>query len=133
MLQQLGTAKVVFPLADNVAELLEEVLQLLLLYGRQMFRYGWLAHRLGRGGRWLRISDGDHLQSAHILTRVQAERLWALIVDGYPHFGAAGKRGDSGYERWQSILGAEVDVFRGPRVVAVDESSGFSGDVGGLE
>ena len=54
MLQQRSTAKVIFPLADNVAELFEMVLQLLLLYGRQMFRYGWLAHRLGRGGRWLR-------------------------------------------------------------------------------
>ena len=68
MLQQWGTAKVIFPLADNIAELLEEVLQLLLLYGRQTFWYGRLAHRLGRGSRWLRISDGDHLQSAHILT-----------------------------------------------------------------
>ena len=33
VLQQRGIAKVVFPLANYVAELLEEVLQLLLLYG----------------------------------------------------------------------------------------------------
>ena len=56
-----------------------------------------------------------------------------MIVDGYSHFGAAGERGDSGHKCRQSILGAEVDVFRGPRVVAADESSGFRGDVCGLE
>ena len=56
-----------------------------------------------------------------------------MIVDGYPHFEDAGKRGDSGHKRRQSILGAEVDVFRGPRVVAADESSSFSRDVCVLE
>ena len=45
-------------------------------------------------------------------------------MDGYPYFGAAGKRGNSGHERRQSILGTEVDILGGPRVVAADKSLG---------
>ena len=54
-------------------------------------------------------------------------------MDRNPYFGATGERGDSGHKRWQSILWAEVDIFGGPGVMTADQSSGFSGDVGGLE
>ena len=54
-------------------------------------------------------------------------------MDGYPHLRAAGKRGDSGHKRRQSILGTEVDVLRRPRVVAPNESGGLSGNVRGLK
>ena len=61
VLQQLGAAKIILSLADDIAEFLEEVLQLLLLDGRQVSRDRWLAKRLG-GGWWrLRVSDDDHL------------------------------------------------------------------------
>ena len=61
VLQQWGAAKIVLSLADDVAEFLEEVLQLLLLDGRQVFLDRWLAKRLG-GGWWRRrVSDGDNL------------------------------------------------------------------------
>ena len=59
VLQQRDTAKIIFSLADDFAEFLEEVLQLLLLDGRQVFWYGWLAKRLGGSWWWLRVSDGD--------------------------------------------------------------------------
>ena len=54
-------------------------------------------------------------------------------MDRNPYFGAAGERGDSGHKRRQSFLWAEVDVFGGPGVMTVDQSSSFGGDVGGLE
>ena len=98
-----------------------------------MLRYGWLTHGSGFGGRGFGIGDGDHLEDAYILPRVQAERLWAVIVDSYPHFGAAGKRGNSGHKRRQSILGTKINVLGGPRVVASDESSGLSGNVRSLQ
>ena len=61
VLQQRGTAKIVLSLADDIAEFLEEVLQRLLLDGRQVFRDRWLVERLG-GGWWRRrVSDGNNL------------------------------------------------------------------------
>ena len=54
-----------------------------------MLRYGRLTHRSGFGGRGWDIGDGNHLEDADILPRVQAERLWAVIMDGYPYLGAA--------------------------------------------
>ena len=56
-----------------------------------------------------------------------------MIMDCNPYFGATGERRNSGHKRWQSILWAEVDLFGGPGVMTADQSSGFSGDVGGLE
>ena len=74
VLQQWGAAEVVLSLADDIAEFLEEVLQLLLLDGRQVFRDRWLAKRLGGGwGRW-RVREDDDLQGAYILASVQVER-----------------------------------------------------------
>ena len=61
VLQQWGAAKIILSLADDIAEFLEEVLQLLLLDGRQVSRDRWLVERLGGGWWWLRVSDGDHL------------------------------------------------------------------------
>ena len=70
VLQQWGAAKIVLSLADDITEFLEEVLQLLLLDERQVFRDRWLAKRLG-GGWWRRrVSNGDNLYGAHILARV---------------------------------------------------------------
>ena len=94
-----------------------------------MLRYGWLTHGSGFGGRGFGIGDGDDLEDAYILTRVQAERLWVVVVDSYPHFGAAGKHGNSGYENRQSIFGTKINVLGGPRVVASDKSGGLSGNV----
>ena len=54
-------------------------------------------------------------------------------MDRNPYFGATGEHRNSRHKRWQSILWAEVDIFGGPGVMTVDQSSGFSGDVGGLE
>ena len=61
VLQQRGIAKIILSLADDIAEFLEEVLQLLLLDGRQVFQDRWLAKKLGGGWWWLRVSNGDHL------------------------------------------------------------------------
>ena len=132
MLQQRSAAKVVLPLAEHIAELLEEAVQLLLLERGEMLRYGGLMHGPGFV-RWSwGILDGDNLEDAYILPRVQAEGLWAVVVNGYPHFGAAGKRGNSGHKRRQSILGTEQNVLRGPRIVASNKSGSFSWNIRGL-
>ena len=81
---QRSTAKVVLTLAKNIAELLEEVVQLLLLERREMLRHGRLMHWSGFGGRRWRIGDGHYLEDADILSGMQAKRLWAVIMDGYP-------------------------------------------------
>ena len=98
-----------------------------------MLWYGWLTHGSGFDGRRFGIGDCDHLKDAYILPLVQAERLWVVIVDGYPHFGATRKRGNSGHKRQQSILGAKINVLGGPRVVASNESSGLSGNIRSLQ
>ena len=48
-----------------------------------------LTHRSGFGGRGWGIGDGNHLEDADILPRVQVERLWAVVMDGYPYLGVA--------------------------------------------
>ena len=67
MLQQRSTAEAVLSLAEDIAELLEEAVQLLLLERREMLRYGWLMHRSRFGGRGWGIGDGDDLKDADIL------------------------------------------------------------------
>ena len=98
-----------------------------------MLRYGWLPYGSWFGGRGLGLGDGDDLEDTDILPQVQAERLWAVVVDGYPYFGAAGKPGNTGHKRRQSILGTKINVLGGPRVVATDKSDGFGGNVGCLQ
>ena len=67
MLQQRSTAEVVLALAEDIAELLEEDVQLLLLEWREMLRHRWLMHRSRFGGRGWGIGDGDDLEDADIL------------------------------------------------------------------
>ena len=67
MLQQRSTAEVVLSLAEDIAELLEEAVQLLLLEKRAMLRHGWLMHRSRFGGRGWGIGDGDDLEDTDIL------------------------------------------------------------------
>ena len=67
MLRQRSTAEVVLSLAEDIAELLEDAVQLLLLERREMLRHGWLMHRSRFGGRGWGISDGDDLEDADIL------------------------------------------------------------------
>ena len=85
-----------------------------------MLRDGWLIHWSRFGGRGWSIGDGDDLEDADILSGVQAKRLWAVIVDGYPQFGATGKHGNSSDKRRQSVFWTEVDVLGRPRVMAAD-------------
>ena len=61
VLQQRGAAKIILPLADNIAEFLEEVLQLLLLDGRQVLWDRRRAKRFGGGWRRWGVGDGDNL------------------------------------------------------------------------
>ena len=65
VLEQLGTAQIVLPLANNVAEFLEEGLQLLLLGGRQVC--GDRRQDMWTGSGWWRwgISDGNDFQGAY--------------------------------------------------------------------
>ena len=65
------------------------------------------------------------LEDADILPRVQAERLWPVSVNSYPQLGTAGKRGNPGHKCRQSVLWAEIDILRGPQVVAADEVGRF--------
>ena len=97
-----------------------------------MLRYGWLTHGSRFRGRGFGIGDSDDLEDAYILPRVQAERLWAVVVDSYPHFGVAGKRGNSSHKRRESILRTKINVLGGPRVVASDKSV-LSGNVRRLQ
>ena len=65
VLKQRSTAQIVLPLTNDVAEFLEENLQLLLLGGRQV--RGDRRRPMWTGSGWWqrRVSDGDDLQSAH--------------------------------------------------------------------
>ena len=72
------------------------------------------------GGRRWRIGDGNDLEDADILSRMQAKRLRAVVVDGYPQFGAAIKCRNFGHKRRQSIFWTEVDVLVRLRVMAAD-------------
>ena len=63
--EQRGTAQIVLPLANNVAEFLEEGLHLLLLGGRQVHRDRRWAMWTGSGWWQWRVSDGDDFQGAH--------------------------------------------------------------------
>ena len=98
-----------------------------------MLWHGWLMHWSRFGGRGWGIGDGDDLKDADILPGVQEKRLWAVIMDGYPQFGAAGKCGNSSHKRRQSVFQTEVDVLGRPRVMAVDQPCGLCRDICGLE
>ena len=67
MLQQRSTAEVILSLAEDIAELFEEAVQLLLLEQREMLQHGWLMHRSRFGGRGWGIGDCDDLEDADIL------------------------------------------------------------------
>ena len=67
MFQQRSTAEVVLSLAEDIAELLEEAVQLLLLEQREMLWHGWLMHRSRFGSRGWGIGNGDDLEDAAIL------------------------------------------------------------------
>ena len=56
----------------------------------------------------------------HILPSVQAERLWTLVMDSDPYFGAVGESEDSGHKRRQSFFWAEANILVGPGVMAAD-------------
>ena len=47
-------------------------------------------HWSGFRGREGRVGDGHDLEDADILPRMQAGRLWPVIVNGYPQFGTIG-------------------------------------------
>ena len=85
-----------------------------------MLRHGWLMHWSRFGGRGWNIGDGNDLEDADILPGMQAKRLWAVVVDSYPQFGAARKCGNSSHKRRQSLFWTEVDVLGRPRVMAAD-------------
>ena len=85
-----------------------------------MLRHGWLMHGSRFGGRRSCIGDSHDLEDANILSGMQAKRLWAVVVDGYPQFRAARKCGNSGHKRWQSVFWTEVDVLGRPRVMTAD-------------
>ena len=86
------------PPINNVAEFLEEGLQLLLLGRRQVCGDRRQAMWAGSGWwRW-RVSNGDDLQNAHCLPGMQAKRFWAEVVDRDPHFGSTSKRRHSGHK-----------------------------------
>ena len=72
------------------------------------------------GGRRWSIGDGHDLEDADILSGMQAKRLWAVVVDGYPQLGAARKCRNSGHKCRQSVFWTEVDVLCRPRVMAAD-------------
>ena len=59
-----------------------------------MLWHGRLVHWSGFRGRGGRVGDSHDLEDADILPRMQAERLWPVVVDGYPQFGTTGKCGN---------------------------------------
>ena len=67
MLQQRSRAEVILSLAEDIAELLGEAVQLLLLEQTEMLRHGWLMHKSRFGGRGWGIGDGDNLKDTDIL------------------------------------------------------------------
>ena len=77
-------------------------------------------HWSGFRGRRGRVGNSHDLEDADILPRMQAERLWPVVVDGYPQFETAGKLGNPSHEHRQSVFWAEIDVLCGPRVVVAD-------------
>ena len=85
-----------------------------------MLWHGRLVHWSVFRGRRRRVGDSHDLEDADILPRMQAERLWPVIVNDYPQFGTTGKRGNPSHECRQSVSWAKIDVLCGPRVVAAD-------------
>ena len=85
-----------------------------------MLWHGRLVHWSGFRGRGGRVGDSHDLEDTDTLPRMQAERLWLVVVNVYPQFGTTGKCGNPSHERRQSVLRAEIDVLRGPWVVAAD-------------
>ena len=85
-----------------------------------MLWHGRLMHWSGFRGRGGRVGDSHDLEDANILPRMHAERLWPVVVNGYPQFWTTGQRGNPSHERRQSVFRAEIDVLCGPRVVAAD-------------
>ena len=75
-------------------------------------------------GPSLEVEEGvlvsHDLEDADILPRMQAERLWPVVVNGYPQFGTTGKHGNPSHKCRQSVPWAEIDVLCGPWVVAAD-------------
>ena len=63
----------------------------------------WSSFR-GRGGC---VDDSHDLEDADILPRMQAERLWLVIVNGYPQFWVTGQRGNPSHKCGQSVSRAK--------------------------
>ena len=55
-----------------------------------MLWHGRLVHWSGLEVEEGSVGDGHDLEDADILPRMQAERLWPVIVNGYPQFGTTG-------------------------------------------
>ena len=76
-----------------------------------MLWHGRLVHWSGFRGRGGRVGDSHDLEDADILPRMQVERLWPVIVNGYPQFGTTGKHGYPSHECRQSVSWAKIDVL----------------------
>ena len=85
-----------------------------------MLWHGRLMHWSGVGGRGGSVGDSHDLEDVNILPRMQAKRLWPVVMDGYPQFGTAGERENPSHECRQSIFRAEIDVLCRPQLMAAD-------------
>ena len=107
VLQQRITPKIVFPLAEDIAELQEKVVQLLLLEWREMLGHGRLTRWTRTGGCGRRISHRHNLEDANTLPRVEVERLRPVVVDDNPEFRTTGERRNACHKRRQRVSGTE--------------------------
>ena len=52
-----------------------------------------------------------------------------MVVDGNPELRTTGERRNAHHKRWQSVVGTELNVLGGPRVMATNEASRLWGNV----
>ena len=123
MLVQWSITQVVVILAEDVLELLKQLIELLLLERGEALWEWWLARffcrmRGGRGGGWC-FREVDHLEDAYTLPCVKLKALRPVVVHGIPELWTTRERRNAGHKSRESTIEAKKDILSGPWVVAV--------------
>ena len=121
MLQQRSITQVVITLAEDVLELLKQLIELLLLeWGEALWE--WRLARVcgmlrgGRSGSWC-FREVDHLEDAYTLPCVKLKGLRLVSVCGIPELWTTQERRNAGHKSRESTIRAKKDVLRWPWVV----------------
>ena len=127
MLQQRNITQVVITLAEDVLELLKQLIELLLLERGEALWEWRLARfcgmlRGGRGGSWC-FREVDHLEDAYTLPCVKLKGLRPVIVHGIPELWTTRERRNASHKSRESTIRVKKDVLRWPWVVTPHKAS----------